>query len=123
MRALLLVALGGATGSVLRYGVALAGARLVPAAFPWGTLTVNVAGSFAIGALLTAFESRGALPLEARLTLVTGLLGGFTTFSAFSWETLALARSGRIGAAIGYACGSVLLSLAAAWAGHLLLRR
>lgn len=82
MNAVLLVAAGGAAGSVLRYGVSAAGLALLGGAFPWGTLAVNVAGSAAIGVLASL-----GLPDGLRLLLVTGLLGGFTTFSAFSLET------------------------------------
>ena len=82
MTALLLVGLGGAAGSILRHLVSLSAAAALGTGFPWGTLAVNAAGSAAIGAL-------AALNLQdpARLLLVTGLLGGFTTFSAFSLET------------------------------------
>ena len=82
---LALVALGGAVGAVLRYAVSVQGVLWFGLHFPWGTLAVNVIGSAGIGAL-------GALPLpqEARLLLITGLLGGFTTFSAFSLEAMVL---------------------------------
>lgn len=122
MRDLLLVAAGGAVGSSLRYALTLAAARGLPSAFPWGTLLVNTAGSFAIGALMAVAGSRGGPSPEVRLLLVTGVLGGFTTFSAYSFETLALARSGQVGAALAYAGGSVALGLAAAWCGHAMLR-
>lgn len=122
MRTLLLVALGGAVGSSIRYAAGVAVARVSSPGFPWGTFAVNVAGSFAIGALLTWAEGRGALSPEARLLLVTGLLGGFTTFSAYAWETLSLVRNGQAAAAFAYAGGSVLIGLAAAWAGHALTR-
>jgi CrcB protein len=82
---LLLVALGGAAGSVLRHLVSLLAASQLGTGFPWGTLAVNIAGSAAIGAAAGAGVSG-----EARLLLVTGFLGGFTTFSAFSLETAAL---------------------------------
>ena len=94
-------ALGGALGSVARYAVSLGAARWLGAGFPWGTLIVNVAGSFAIGllaALVTA-DGRPALGGDARAFVMIGLLGGFTTFSSFSLETLNLARSGALGAA------------------------
>ena len=85
MTALLLVGLGGAAGSILRYWVSLAATAALGAGFPWGTLAVNTAGSAAIGALAAL-----NLPDPARLLLVTGLLGGVTTFSAFSLETAQL---------------------------------
>ncbi len=122
MRAALLVALGGAVGSVLRYAIGGVVSRGGSAAFPWGTLVVNVLGSFAIGGLLTLTEARVSLSPELRLLLVTGVLGGFTTFSAFSWETLALARAGLGMQAAAYVAASIAVGLAAAWAGHLLAR-
>ena len=85
MSAVLLVGLGGAAGSVLRYLVSVAATAALGAGFPWGTLAVNAAGSTAIGALASL-----GLRDDARLLLVTGLLGGFTTFSAFSLETAQL---------------------------------
>jgi CrcB protein len=106
---LLLVAAGGAVGSVARYLVGLAAAG-APGQFPWGTLAVNVAGSFVLGALV------GAVPPGAasRLLLGTGLCGGFTTFSAFSAEAVALAERGLVGRAGAYATASVALGVAAA---------
>lgn len=89
MTAMLLVAVGGATGSVLRYLVSLAALAVLGDGFPWGTLAVNVAGSAAIGAA-AALGVQG----DARLLLVTGLLGGFTTFSAFSLEAAQLWHRG-----------------------------
>jgi CrcB protein len=86
---LLLVALGGAVGSVLRHLVSLAASAALGAGFPWGTLAVNAAGSAAIGALASL-----GVQGDARLLLVTGLLGGFTTFSAFSLETAQLWQRG-----------------------------
>ncbi len=109
--ALPLVALGGAAGAALRYLALLAW----PA--PWGVVAVNVAGSFAIG-LLAPW-----LPPKAAVFVMTGVLGGFTTFSAFSLDALRLVEGGRIGAALLYAGGSVGLSLLACalglWIGRL----
>ena len=99
------VALGGAFGAVARYLVGLT------VAFPLGTLTVNVAGSLAIGVVWALFTARG---LQAWLPLVmTGFLGGFTTFSAFSLDTMRLLEAGRLGAAFTYVAASMLLSLGA----------
>jgi len=120
------VASGGAVGSVLRYLVSgFAQRAFVPgagalAAFPAGTLVVNVTGSLLIGVLAGLAESRALLGPEARLLLVTGLLGGYTTFSAFSLETLLLLRSGQTATAFASVGLQVLLGLAAAWAGFLL---
>lgn len=112
MTPVILVALGGAVGSVLRYLTGLA------VGFPFGTLTVNVAGSFAIGLLWVALAARSDLqPL-----LITGILGGFTTFSAFSLDTLRLIEDGRIAEAGAYVLASVVMSILACGAGLWLAR-
>jgi CrcB protein len=113
------VALGGALGSVARYAVSIGAARWLGAAFPWGTLIVNAAGSFAIGllaALVTA-DGRPALGNDARAFVMIGILGGFTTFSSFSLETLNLARAGALGAAAANVGLSLVLCLAGVWLG------
>jgi CrcB protein len=113
------VALGGALGSVARYTSSTVAARWLGLGFPWGTLFVNVAGSFAIGllaALVTA-DGRPLLDTEARAFLLVGVLGGFTTFSSFSFETLELARGGALGAAAANVALSLALCLAGAWLG------
>lgn len=118
MRDALLVALGGALGSMLRWAVTIGVARATrEPAFPWGTLVVNLAGSLAIGMLLGLATERGALAAPVRTFLVTGLLGGFTTFSAFSGEALSLMRSGHAWAAGGYVAGSVIGGLVLAATG------
>jgi len=116
-----LVALGGAIGSVLRWLVVLASAHRFGAGFPWGTLAVNLAGSFLIG-LVAEWSAGGVLSPAARIFLATGILGGFTTFSAFSLETLILGRDGAPLAALAYAVGSVVAGFGAAYAGTLLAR-
>ena len=124
MRDALLVALGGAIGSVLRWGTTSWAARFARGAlFPWGTLGVNLVGSCAIGFVLTLAFERSHVPPVARRFLVTGVLGGFTTFSAFSWETLMLVRDGHAWAGLGYVAGSVLGGLLAALAGSALAAR
>ncbi len=110
------VALGGAAGAAARYGVAQwAGARW-GWTFPWGTFVVNVTGSLAIGLLVALLIGRGADPAY-RLLLVTGFLGGYTTFSAFSLEALSLLETRRFGEGALYVGGSVLLGLIACFAG------
>jgi len=104
----LLVALGGALGAVLRYSTGLALPRPDATAFPWATLGVNLAGSLAIGLLAPVLARHDA----ARLLLITGVLGGFTTFSAFSLDALTLVQAGRPGLAALYIAGSVLGGLA-----------
>lgn len=114
MNPLLQVALGGAAGAVARYGVNRAATVAFGPGFPVATLTVNVVGSFLMGLLVVALATRGNAwaPL-----LLTGVLGGFTTFSAFSLDTLTLWERGQHGLAAGYVVLSVLLSLAAVGAG------
>ena len=109
------VALGGALGSVARYAFSGVAVRWLGAGFPYGTLFVNVTGSFTIGLLaaLVASDGRPLLGADARAFLLVGVLGGFTTFSSFSLETLNLARSGALGPAILNVAGSVVLCLAA----------
>ena len=117
MTQLLYVALGGAIGASLRHLVNLAGLRLLGGQFPWGTVTVNIVGSFAMG-LFIAFMARQALgSQELRLFVTTGILGGFTTFSAFSLDFAALWERGAVSLAFAYAAGSVVLSIAALFAG------
>lgn len=85
-----LVALGGAIGSVARYGVGALAARLLGSAFPWGTLFVNLSGSFLIALVMHVALAGSSISLELRIFLTTGIMGGFTTYSSFNYETLAL---------------------------------
>jgi fluoride exporter len=117
-----LVALGGALGSVLRFWCAAQFERRLGEGFPWGTLFVNVTGSFLIG-LLFALATRAGEPLlapSARAFALVGVLGGFTTFSAFSLQTLNLLRGGQAGLAVANVALSLSLCLLAVWLGHLL---
>lgn len=127
LRELFLVASGGAVGSVARYAVSGVAQRMFASAidpgtagiasFPAGTLVVNVTGSLLIGLLAGLAESRMLLTAEVRLLLVTGVLGGYTTFSAFSLETLLLLRSGQTTTALTSVALQVLLGVVAAFAG------
>ncbi|GBD47501.1 fluoride efflux transporter CrcB [Methylopila sp. Yamaguchi] len=108
----LLVALGGAIGSLARYGVNLWTLRSFGPGFPWGTLTVNVVGGFVMGLLAALLTLRGGSS-EARLFLMTGVLGGFTTFSAFSLDAVSLWERGEGSAAAVYVIASVAVSIAA----------
>ena len=120
----LLVAAGGAIGAVARHALnSLIHQRIVTSRFPIGIFVVNVAGSFAIGLLggLLASE-RLSWGQGARTFAIVGVLGGFTTFSSFSFDTLTLARDGLTSYAIWNAIGQVALSLVAVWAGFLLGR-
>ena len=94
-----LVALGGAIGSVARYGVGAVAAQLLGPAFPWGTLTVNLTGSFLIAFVMHVALSGSAISLELRIFLTSGILGGFTTYSSFNYETLALLNQRAYGLA------------------------
>ena len=121
---LALVAGGGALGAMLRFWVGGWLLRQLGDGLPWGTLTVNLAGSALIGALAALADSgRVALPSEVRLFLMVGLLGGFTTFSAFSLQTVGLLRAGDFTAAGLNVVLSVMLCLAATFAGHLVAMR
>ncbi|MEP3233159.1 MAG: fluoride efflux transporter CrcB [Hyphomicrobiales bacterium] len=123
MAHLLYVALGGAIGASLRHLSGLAALRLLGSGFPYGTFFVNVVGSFLMGVLIAWLTRKGAnVGPEWRLLLATGVLGGFTTFSAFSLDAVLLWERGESGAAIGYVIGSVALSLLALMAGLMLVR-
>ena len=125
MTRLLLVAIGGALGSMARYGVGLGAARLFPAsAWPWGTLTVNVVGGLAMGLLVGWMGLRAGSGQETvRVFATVGLLGGFTTFSAFSLETVQMVERREYGVAGAYVLLSVVLAVAALMAGLMLARR
>lgn len=117
--AVLQVAIGGALGSVARYGVNVLAGRLVPG-YPLGTLAVNVLGSLIMGLMAGIFAHRGGHHLAP--LLMTGLLGGFTTFSAFSLDAMTLWQRGEGVLATGYVLVSIFLSLAAVFAGLALAR-
>ena len=110
---IVLIGLAGAAGALSRYGIAsVVGVR----SFPWATLGINVAGSFALGVLLEA--GPGRMSDDARVALGVGFLGAFTTFSTFGYESIALIRDGRVGAATAYVVASVVVGLAAAAVGY-----
>jgi len=113
---LMLLGLAGAVGTVLRAGCTAVAVRLFGPAFPWGTLAVNVAGSFVFGAIYSYVRSR-SLPTELDGVLLVGLLGGFTTYSSFAFQSVEMAESGRGPAAAAYVVATTLLGLAAAWCG------
>ncbi|KAA2244164.1 fluoride efflux transporter CrcB [Salinarimonas soli] len=115
----LLVFLGAGLGGVIRYGVNLGALRLLGPGFPWATLGVNVVGSLAMGLLAAMLAGRSG---EARLLLMTGMLGGFTTFSAFSLDAWGLWERGDAALALAYVAASVLLSVAALGIGLMLGR-
>ncbi|PGH57560.1 fluoride efflux transporter CrcB [Azospirillum palustre] len=115
------VALGGAIGSVLRFWCSGAVAGLFGQTFPWGTLVVNILGSFVIGftATLTGPDGRLFVPSDARTFVMVGVCGGYTTFSSFSLQTLSLVQDGEWLLAGGNVLLSVTLCLIAVWLGHI----
>lgn len=124
MAPVLLVFVGGGLGAVARYVVTLAATRAFGANFPWGTFGINISGSLVMGLIAGFFVGRGS-PAEwdnARLFLTTGVLGGYTTFSAFSLDTIVLWERGEIGALGIYVIGSVVLSIIALFLGYSLTK-
>lgn len=123
MRALLVVAAGGMVGAVLRYLVNIAAAKLAGHGFPLGTMIVNIAGSFAMGALVAAMALSWQASQEMRLFLAVGLLGSFTTFSTFSLDVYTLYERQAYGSLIVYTLGSFGLSLVGLLLGLAAVRR
>jgi CrcB protein len=122
VRELGLVAIGGAVGSVARVLTTGMAYRLLPAGFAWGTLAVNLIGSFVFGLVLGAGVTRGGLSADARALLLSGLLGGFTTFSAFSFDNFELISQGLVARAALNVGVQVIIGIAALWAGFVLTR-
>ncbi|HUP67746.1 MAG TPA: fluoride efflux transporter CrcB [Sphingomicrobium sp.] len=118
----LIVFLGAGIGGAMRHGVNVGAGRMLGLDFPYGTLIVNIAGSFLMGVLAGYFAFRPGIAQHMRLFLTTGILGGFTTFSAFSLDTALLMERHAYGAAAGYVVGSVAASLAALFLGLGLFR-
>ena len=109
-------------GAALRYGLGGLVSRALPPHLPWGTFAVNVSGCFLIGLLAVLAEERAAVPPAARLFLMVGVLGGYTTFSTFGYETMSLVREGSHGLAAANVVGQILLGLAGVWAGMVAAR-
>ena len=118
----LIVAAGGAIGAAARHLVGLVALRVGGLSFPWGTLTVNIAGSFLMGVLIALLARRVGASAELRLFLATGILGGFTTFSAFSLDVVVLWERGAQLAAAGYIAASVAGAIAALFFGLMVMR-
>ena len=116
------VALGSALGGVLRYLGTELSLRLLSSTFPWGTVAINIVGSFVIGFFIVVSgpDGRWSAGPEMRHFVATGILGGFTTFSAFSLQTVALAQEGAWAFAAANIVGSVVLCVTGAWLGHVL---
>jgi CrcB protein len=117
-----LVAAGGAIGASLRHLVGLAALRVAGREFPWGTLAVNISGCLAMGLFIELLARRAGISNEVRLFVATGILGGFTTFSAFSLDVAVLIERGAAASALIYASASVIGSLAALFGGLWLAR-
>jgi CrcB protein len=118
----LVVFIGGGIGAALRHGVNIGVARWLGTAFPYGTLTVNITGSFLMGAIAAYFAFKGGASQHLRLLLTTGILGGYTTFSAFSLEVALLYERGEVWLAVIYVLASVLLSVGGLFVGLALVR-
>lgn len=124
MNKLLLVAAGGAVGSVARYLVGVGAMRVMGTGWPYGTFTVNIVGGFLMGCLASWFAHRGTVGSETwRVALGVGVLGGFTTFSSFSLETALMIQKRDYLQAFSYSAASVLLAISALFAGLLIARR
>ena len=125
MMRFLLVGLGGAIGAMARYGVGLAALRLAPGAtWPWATLTVNVVGGLLMGLLVGWMAERAGTSHEnIRVLGAVGVLGGFTTFSAFSLETVLMIERRQFGMATAYVVASVVVAIAALMVGLMVARR
>ncbi len=118
----LIVFLGGGLGAALRHGINLGVARALGTAFPYGTLLINITGSFIMGLVAAYFAFKGDASQHWRLFLTTGILGGYTTFSAFSLDVAVLYERGDVGLATLYVLASVLISIAGLFAGLALVR-
>lgn len=119
----LLVFVGGGLGASLRHAVNIICARGLGTAFPWGTFIINISGSLAMGLIAGYLAFKGEASQPWRLFVMTGVLGGYTTFSAFSLDAALLYERGELGLAALYVLGSVALSIAGLFAGLALVRQ
>ena len=122
MKSYLLVFVGGGIGASLRHTVNMLSARGLGTAFPWGTFIINISGSLIMGLIAGYLAFKGGASQPWRLFLMTGILGGYTTFSAFSLDAALLYERGEIASALFYVLGSVVLSIAGLFAGLALVR-
>jgi CrcB protein len=121
--AYLIVFFGGGLGAALRHGMNIAAARTLGTAFPYGTLIINITGSIAMGLIAGYFAFRGDASQHWRLFLTTGILGGYTTFSAFSLDAALLYERGELVASLAYVLLSVVLSILGLFAGLYVVRQ
>lgn len=112
-----LLAVAGAVGTLLRAGCTMLAARLLGHAFPWGTLAVNLVGSFAFGVIVALARSRGSFSPAQETILLVGLLGGFTTYSSFAFQAVELFAHGRAAVGLAYVAATNVAALAAVWLG------
>ena len=119
----IMVLLGGGAGSLARYLLSTAIMARTGGRFPFGTVIINITGSFIIGLLMTLFTERLSPHTNLRLLLVTGFLGGYTTFSSFEWESLSLVRDSGWWLGLVNIVGSVVLGYSAVWLGSALAKR
>jgi fluoride exporter len=119
----LLVLLGGGIGSLARYTAGMAITERFSSRFPIGTMVINVTGSFLIGIIMSIITERLPGDLNWRPLLVTGFLGGYTTFSSFEWETYAAIRHGGLWIGVANVIGSVVLGYAAVWLGAVIVKK
>jgi len=122
IKEVLLVGLGGGVGSMLRYLSTVCATRMFHVAFPIGTFFVNIAGCFILGLFVGLIEHQQVLHINHRFLFITGFCGGFTTFSAFSAESLRMFETGNILQGVLYITGSIIMGLLAVWLGVLLLK-
>lgn len=122
LKNILLIGLGGAIGSVLRYLCNIAISKYFPSSFPWPTLAVNVLGCFLIGIFLALFGREHENQVDMRMLFMTGFCGGYTTFSAFALENLQLLQQGQLNLSVIYMIASIVLGLLAVWVGVAVVR-
>ena len=122
MKIILAVAIGGALGAMARYGLSVAAIKAWGSSFPYGTLIANVLGGFLMGVIVELFALKFDAQFTLRAFLTVGLLGGFTTFSAYSLEVVLMLERGQSLLALGYACGSALLAVLALFCGLTIIR-
>lgn len=123
LRHLIFAGAGSALGGILRHFMNISFPRQDAASFPWSTLMVNILGSLLIGVLYGISKEQKLIGEEAQLFLMTGICGGFTTFSAFSLENVQMIQNGEPGKALVYAASSILIGLLAVWAGAFLSKQ